>query len=317
VAKFTVPLQYPDKSQDQYLFVALHTNQMNIPEYARRLIVKHDSDWHSTQDDTRWSSVFKVRDESPVVKRANGGFLDATRWMDKVPPFASQRSVWHFHPLEFMEILRSTEFPKTPVNGELTPIEFINFYNGDKIDDTDYEEAAKELGCEVAAIKAVAKTETGSYGSYFRFEDNDDYVPAILFEKHHFHKYTNGKYDQFEDISNSVAGGYGATSVQYTKLVKAYALDKKAALKSASWGKFQILASNFATAGYASPEDFVFALSKSEKNQLKAFVSFIKADRVLLHSIRTKDWISFAKRYNGPRQNGYDLKMERNYNASL
>ncbi|AHY13305.1 MULTISPECIES: N-acetylmuramidase family protein [Citrobacter] len=311
------PSPYPDKSQDAQLFGALHTNQMNIPEYARRLIVKHDSDWHSTQDDTRWSSVFKVRDESPVVKRANGGFLDATRWMDKVPPFASQRSVWHFHPLEFMEILRSTEFPKTPVNGELTPIEFINFYNGDKIDDTDYEEVAKELGCEIAAIKAVAKTETGSYGSYFKFEDNDDYVPAILFERHHFHKYTNGKYDQFEDISNSVAGGYDATSVQYTKLVKAYALDKKAALKSASWGKFQILASNFATAGYASPEDFVFALSKSEKNQLKAFVSFIKADRVLLHSIRTKDWLSFAKRYNGPRQNGYDLKMERNYNASL
>ncbi len=259
------PSPYPDKSHDQYLFRALHTNQMNIPEYARRLIVKHDSDWHSTRDDTRWSSVFKVRDESPVVKMANGGFLDATRWMDKVPPFASQRSVWHFHPLEFLEILRSAEFPKTPVNWELTPIEFINFYNEDRIDDTDYEEAAKELGCEVAAIKAVAKTETGSYGSYFKFEDNDDYVPAILFERHHFHKYTNGKYDHFEDISNSVAGGYGATSVQYTKLVKAYALDQKAALKSASWGKFQILASNFATAGYASPEDFVLALSKSEK----------------------------------------------------
>ncbi|EFC4831902.1 N-acetylmuramidase family protein [Escherichia coli] len=311
------PTPYPDKSLDQYLFGALHTNQMNIPEYARRLIVKHDSSWHSTRDDTRWSSVCKSRDESPVVKMANGGFLDATHWMDKVPPFASQRSVWHFHPLEFPEILRSAEFPRTPINGVLTSIEFIHFYNGDKIDDTDYEEAAKELGCEVAAIKAVAKTETGSYGSYFKFEDNDDYVPAILFERHHFHKYTNGKYDQFEDISNPVAGGYGATSIQYAKLVKAYTLDKKAALKSASWGKFQILASNYATAGYASPEDFVFALSKSEKNQLKAFVSFIKADRVLLHSIRTKDWLSFAQRYNGPRQKGYDLKMERNYNASL
>lgn len=311
------PTPYPDKSLDQYLFGALHTNQMNIPEYARRLIVKHDSSWHSTRDDTRWSSVCKSRDESPVVKMANGGFLDATHWMDKVPPFASQRSVWHFHPLEFPEILRSVEFPRTPINGVLTPIEFIHFYNGDKIDDTDYEEAAKELGCEVAAIKAVAKTETGSYGSYFKFEDNDDYVPAILFERHHFHKYTNGKYDQFEDISNPVAGGYGVTSIQYAKLVKAYTLDKKAALKSASWGKFQILASNYATAGYASPEDFVFALSKSEKNQLKAFVSFIKADRVLLHSIRTKNWLSFAQRYNGPRQKGYDLKMEINYNASL
>ncbi len=311
------PRLYPDISDDEQLFGALHSNQMNIPEYARRLIVKHDSEWDSSPDDTRWASVFNGQEESHSVTMANSAFLEATRWMNKVPPFASQRAVWHFHPLEFLEILRSTEFPRTPVNGELTPVEFIQFYNGEKIDDADYEEAAKELECEVAAIKAVAKTETGPDGSYFKFENNDDYVPAILFERHHFHKYTNGKYDQFEDISNPVAGGYGATSIQYEKLMRAYALDKTSALQSASWGKFQILASNYITAGYASPEDFVFALSKSEKNQLKAFVSFIKADRVLLRSIRNKDWISFAQRYNGPRQKGYDLKMERNYNALL
>ena len=311
------PSSYPDKSVDQLLFGAMHNNQMNIPEYARRLIVKHDSDWHSTRNDTRWSSVFKNSEESPVVKMANGGFLDATRWMDKVPPFASQRSVWHFHPIEFLEIIRNAECPKTHVNGVLAPLDFIVFYNGEKIDDNDYEAAAKELGCEVAAIKAVAKTETGSCGSYFKFEDDDDYVPAILFERHHFHRYTNGNYDRFEDISNPVAGGYGSTSVQYAKLVKAYALDKKAALKSASWGKFQILASNYLAAGYASPEDFVFALSKSEKNQLKAFVNLIEADSVLLSSIRAKNWLSFAKRYNGPKQKGYDIKMESNYNALL
>lgn len=103
------PDPYPDKSLDELLFGALHTNQMNIPEYARRLIVKHDSDWHSTRDDTRWSSIFTVRDESPVVKMANGGFLDATRWMDKVPPFASQRSVWHFHPLEFLYVMSGND----------------------------------------------------------------------------------------------------------------------------------------------------------------------------------------------------------------
>ncbi|MFO6428342.1 hypothetical protein ACLBOM_37585 [Escherichia coli] len=33
------------------MFGALHTDQMNIPEYAQRLIVKHDSSWHSTRDD--------------------------------------------------------------------------------------------------------------------------------------------------------------------------------------------------------------------------------------------------------------------------
>lgn len=214
-------------------------------------------------------------------------------------------------------VYESPRFPMTLVNGELAPIEFLNFYNGDEIGESDYEEAARELNCEVAAIKAVAKTETGSYGAYFNFGQGDDDVPAILFERHHFHKYTNGKYDMYEDISNPIAGGYGTISTQYSKLMKAYALDKRAALKSVSWGKFQILASNYVEAGYSSPEDFILDISKSEKNQLKSFVNFIKFDKVLLSSIRSKNWLSFARRYNGPRQKGYDLKMEKNYNDLL
>ena len=47
------PSPYPDISQDAQLFSGLQANQMNIAEYARRLIVKHDSDWHSNRDDAR------------------------------------------------------------------------------------------------------------------------------------------------------------------------------------------------------------------------------------------------------------------------
>lgn len=98
-------LKYPDRALDQHLFTALHINQMNIPEYARRLIVKHDSDWHSTCEDARWSAIFNNKDEDPLVKLTNAGFLDVTRWMHKVPPFSEHRSVWHFHPLEFLEAI--------------------------------------------------------------------------------------------------------------------------------------------------------------------------------------------------------------------
>lgn len=308
--------EWDSNELNKSLFSALHSPQMAIPEVMRRLVVKHDSDWHSSEQDVRWSVVFDKKNWHPM-KQVNASFLEACRWMDKVPPFTKEKSVWHFHPLEFLEMLKNCDFPKTPINEELTPLEFINFYNGDEIEESDYVDAASKLGCEVAAIKAVAKTETGSYGAYFKFQQDDDYVPAILFERHHFHKYTDGKHDQHDDISNPVAGGYGTISAQYSKLVRAYSLNKRAALKSTSWGKFQILASNYAASGYSSPEDFVLAISKSEKNQLKAFVSFIKADNVLLRSIRSKDWLTFARRYNGPKQKDYDLKMEKNYNALL
>ncbi|ECC1662663.1 N-acetylmuramidase family protein, partial [Salmonella enterica subsp. salamae] len=209
--------------------------------------------------------------------------------------------------------INDINYPKTPVNDGLVPLDFLRFYNGETIDDADFENAAKELECEVAAIKAVAKTETGGSGSYFKFEQEDDYVPAILFERHHFHKYTNGKYDSQSDISNRNSGGYGVRTDQYPKLLRAYALDKNAALKSASWGKFQILASNYQSAGYSSPEEFVMSISESEKNHLAVFVNFINSDPVLLRAIRNKDWLSFALRYNGPRQDGYDERMRVNY----
>ena len=130
---------YPDNSQDELLFGALHTNQMNIPEYARRLVVKHDSDWHSTRDDTRWASIFKSRDECHIMQRTHGGFLDATRWMDKVPPFASQRSVWHFHPLEFLEMLK-------PSGGKITlPMLRKIWTNTHKVYDEVLQQVADEL----------------------------------------------------------------------------------------------------------------------------------------------------------------------------
>ncbi|QHB34830.1 N-acetylmuramidase family protein [Yersinia canariae] len=233
--------------------------------------------------------------------------------MSKVDAFKSGAPVWHFHPVMFLGAISNISFPVTPIKGKLEPLEFITFYKGDLIDDADYQLAATKLSCEVAAIKAVAQTETGNYGSYFKFQSDDDYVPAILFERHHFSKYTHGEYDSHSDISNPDAGGYGTISVQYPKLIRAYALNKRAALMSASWGKFQILGSNYAAAGYSSPEAFVMAMSESEKNQLKAFVDFIKFDVTLLKSIRSKDWLTFARAYNGKRQKGYDKKMEKNY----
>lgn len=51
-----------------------------------------------------------------------------------------------------------------------------------------YIDAAKELGCEVAAIKAVAEVESRGLGFLPTGE------PKILFECHRFFKYTYGKY---------------------------------------------------------------------------------------------------------------------------
>lgn len=171
----------------------------------------------------------------------------------------------------------------------------------------DYINAAKELKCEVAAIKAVAEVESLNGGF------QADGKPKILFERHKFHQFTGGKYSASNpDISNIRPGGY--TSNEYARLEKAAKLNRTEALKSASWGKFQIMGFNFSIVGFSTLQDFINAMYRSEADQLKAFVQFIKSNK-LDDELRDKRWADFARIYNGKNYhiNKYDLKMEKAY----
>lgn len=292
-------------------------------DQLHKLIVKHPSEWYekSSASSYLWLDKLMAKIGLPDFDKLvdhEKQRIDKLEWMQSATKLTLEKDIWHFSPVGMMALTRKAQngHPKTYIGDTLNEIEFLSFYNGEVVEESDYINAASELGCEVNAIKAVALTETGSTGSYYKFSDQDDSVLSILFERHKFSSMTNGKYDKsYPEISNPVGGGYGAYKVQYRKLMLAYSLDKNAALKAASWGKFQILGSNHLSAGYKNVNEFVISLSISEKNHLKAFVSFIKADNRLLKAIRAKDWLAFALVYNGPRQKGYDKRMKENYNA--
>lgn len=178
------------------------------------------------------------------------------------------------------------------------------------LSETDYAQAATDLGVEVAAIKAVAEVETA--GEAF----DEMGRPRILYERHYFHRFTNGRFDKSNPtLSNKSAGGYGKFSAQYGKLEEAYQLDPTAALKSASWGRFQIMGSNHAAAGHATVQEFVDALARSEAAHLQAFVAFVGANATMKAALQKKNWATFAKAYNGPKyaENEYDTKMAAAY----
>ncbi|WP_323870132.1 N-acetylmuramidase family protein [Xenorhabdus szentirmaii] len=303
----------PARYSEAEFLQAIHNPHVRDELY--RTIVKHPSEWYYRSTDSFWETLLTIwKKSSSEIARYNIETIDKLVWMPDVKEFKSKPEVWHMHPLVLLDSIKIDEYPKTIINGKLEPIEFLAKYDNEKIDESDYISAAKQLNCEVAAIKAVAQTETGSAGSYFKFDNDDDYVLSILFERHHFSRYTNGIYDsEYSEISNKKAGGYGRHSEQYRKIALAYSLNKVAALKSASWGKFQILGSNHITSGYSSVEEFVLDLSRSEKNHLKAFVNFIQSNKKLHNAIVNKDWLSFALIYNGPSQKGYDAKMKANY----
>jgi hypothetical protein len=180
--------------------------------------------------------------------------------------------------------------------------------------DDDFKQAADRLGCEVAAIKAVAEVESGPYGAFL-----PDGKPVILFERHLFSRLTKKKYDATApDISNPKPGGYGPVSTQHARLDKAAALDKDAAQQSCSWGRFQVLGMNWKPLGYSNLQEFVDSMFRDEACHLDSFVRFVETNNLARHLI-SKNWAGFAKGYNGPSyaQYKYDSKLAAAYKKYL
>lgn len=175
----------------------------------------------------------------------------------------------------------------------------------------DYFSAAQEIGCEPAAIYAVREVETSGNGFY------PSGRPVILFEAQIFSMLTGHQYDfTHPNISSPTWNRalYFGGEREYERLEAAKQLNEEAALKSASWGLFQIMGMNHRACGFPDVFSFVAAMSESEAKQLMAFVHFIKANQ-LDDELRDKRWTDFAKVYNGPgyAQNAYDVKLAQSY----
>jgi len=161
------------------------------------------------------------------------------------------------------------------------------------------EASAQRLGCEVAAVRAVVKVESGSAGF------GTDGRPIILYEPHIFSRLTQRRYDaSHPDLSYSSWGAkpYPKTQAdRWAQMNKAFALDGEAAVASASWGLFQIMGMNYVKCGFTSAKAFVQDMAKSEERQLIAFEGFVRSSD-LIDELQRLDWEGFARVYNGPGQ---------------
>jgi len=196
---------------------------------------------------------------------------------------------------------------------------------------SDFEDAARSLGCSVAQIRAVWEVESG--GGWFKdvradilaadgpggFIDGPN-LPKILFEAHVFDRETSGRFRASHPNLSSrtwnrklYVGGQG----EWLRLNRAMQLDRRAALRSASVGGAQIMGFNHQLAGFDTVEAFWDAMKVSERAHLDAFVAFIR-NRSLVSALRAisnrhADCIAFAKGYNGSgyAANEYHIKIAR------
>jgi len=172
---------------------------------------------------------------------------------------------------------------------------------------------SQKLGVPAPEIWTVLAVETCGCGFL------PDRRPRVLYERHIFHRLTDGKYDD-GDVSDPKPGGYGAAGAhQYDRLALAVEKDRTAALQSCSWGIGQIMGESYALAGFADVEQMAISMAGSEDQQLAAFGSFLICSRLNV-ALQAHDWASFARGYNGANYaiNRYDIRLQaefQKYNA--
>jgi hypothetical protein len=179
---------------------------------------------------------------------------------------------------------------------------------------SDYAEAAKFLGCEPEAVMAVVAVESGSSGFA------SDGRPLILFEPHVFSRLTKRAYDATHPKISYVTWDktkYPKTQdARWDQLAEAAELDLENAVASASWGRFQLMGFNYPRCGFANAREFVAAMARSEREQLRAFEQFVARAGIAdeLHPDRL-DWAGFALVYNGKgyAENKYDTRLAEFY----
>ena len=181
------------------------------------------------------------------------------------------------------------------------------------------DELAKKYDLEPAVILAIQSVESGNNGYL------PDGRPKILFEGHVFWRmlkaagknpadYVKGNEDiLFEKADRSK---YTRGDSEYARLEKAEKIDRVAALKSASWGEFQIMGFNHKTVGYPDVDSFVESISQPGAGQIRAVLAFMDNNK-LLPLVRGphKNWAKFAASYNGAgfKKNQYDIKLQKAY----
>lgn len=176
--------------------------------------------------------------------------------------------------------------------------------------DEDFEIIAKELGVEVAAIKAVVKIEAGPKLQGFWAPG----VPVANYAKVLFDKYNRKTKGRKIKDGKVPEGLTGYALKEWTSLTNARKINADAADMGTYWGMFQIGGFNYKLCGCESVEEMVKKICHSEFSQLEMFAVFIR-NSGMLESLQKKDWASFARKYNGPSyaKRGYHTRMAKEY----
>ena len=190
-------------------------------------------------------------------------------------------------------------------------------------------EIARKYDLEPELLLTVAKVE--SSGSGFL----DDHRLKILFEKHvmwkrlktrgidphllnHYDRTLCSRYW----LPKAYLGGRGEWS-RIRKIVDWAAMNypskwesyQKAAYESCSWGMFQLMGYHYKSLGFENIYTLIEKLGKGEEDQVEVILIWME-NNGLLERLKKKDWVRFARGYNGLGQvPKYSLRLKKTYSS--
>jgi lysophospholipase L1-like esterase len=168
---------------------------------------------------------------------------------------------------------------------------------------------AEYFGLEVAVLQAVGTVESGGRNDSIRFEPHlfiRDHRPDLK-DQIPFTKDPGGQpYSREKSETNEAAFQH------------AYALDKTAAVKSVSWGRFQVLGGKLIKIAGSAEKGLSQYGADPEATSFKLLEMWLKTDNgpKAVAAAKEKDFVTFARYYNGKTQKyHYGGAIAREYNA--
>lgn len=203
------------------------------------------------------------------------------------------------------------------------PFDFNDFKGAaTRLDSLDISLLAHRIAVGEDEVHAFAEVEAA--GSGFDRQGR----PKMLFEPHVFYRNLKGA-ERDQAVRAGLAyrrwGERPYPADSYDRLKQAQEINQSAALKSASWGRFQVLGENYAMCGYASVEQMVKEMMEDEENHLEAGINYILSAGIdddlrrlaaLTRATRPEDCVSIVRVYNGPgyARNNYHVKFAKAHN---
>jgi len=182
---------------------------------------------------------------------------------------------------------------------------------------------AQEIDVPRANMLALIRQESSNSG--FQLHEDNYWRPVVRLELHQLNRRTDGMFhkerpDLFKARFN-IKDGNVPQAVHYSRMNEALLIAEalfgaEPIFASTSWGLCQVMGFNFRPAGSGTIERFIHRMATSEREQVKAAITFIDSHPAMRRALANRDWETFALHYNGSaRAKRYAQELAQNFHV--